>query len=247
MGQRIHRLVRELSGRRDPYRETKKRFTQLALEKYPRLQALVEYSPLPLRTAVRLAIAGNDIGCGVNGELAEPQVDEAIQQALDSPLRGNEQNLSTAISSSTGILYLADNAGEIVFDRLLIQQMPLDRVTVVVRGAPVLNDATLVDARAAGLTELVEVIDNGSDAPGTILDDCSARFRQRFHAADLIIAKGQGNYESLREVEKDIFFLLTVKCPVIVRDLGCPVGSRVLRRSTRPIARNAGEAMMSNV
>ena len=113
---------------------------------------------------------------------------------------------------------------EIVFDRLLIEQLPREKVTLVVRGAPVSNDATMIDAEDTGLTKLLEVIDNGSDAPGTILDDCSHAFRERFDSADLIIAKGQGNYESLSEVEKDIYFLLKAKCPVIARDLGCEVG-----------------------
>ena len=247
MGQQIHRLIRELSGQRDPYRETKDRFNRLALDMYPLLEALVERSPIPLKTAVRLAIAGNVIDSGVNSDLDEAQVDEAIQHALASPLSGDVQELSVAVSTATEILYLADNAGEIVFDRLLIEQMPLDKVTVVVKGTPVLNDATVVDARAAGITELVEVIDNGSDAPGTILDDCSQAFRRRFHKADLIIAKGQGNYETLSEVEKDVFFVLMAKCPVIARDLGCPVGSLVLRRSAYATAMRRSQDMFCGI
>ena len=94
-----------------------------------------------------------------------------------------------------------------------------------------MNDATMTDAIVVGMTGLVDVIDNGSDAPGTILDDCSAAFLTRFDQADLIIAKGQGNYESLSDVDKDIYFLLTAKCPVIARDLRCQVGSLVLRRA----------------
>jgi uncharacterized protein with ATP-grasp and redox domains len=109
-----------------------------------------------------------------------------------------------SISKADRILYLADNAGEIVFDRLLIEQLPAEKVTVGVRGQPILNDATMSDAEATGLTQLVAVIDNGSDAPGTVLDDCSRAFIQHFRKADLVIAKGQGNYETLSELEKDI-------------------------------------------
>jgi uncharacterized protein with ATP-grasp and redox domains len=108
--------------------------------------------------------------------------------------------------------------------------MPLEKVTVVVKGLPVLNDATIHDAETAGLTSLVEVIDNGSDAPGTILAECSESFHERFEQADLLIAKGQGNYESLSDVEKDIFFILKAKCPVIAEHLGCKVGTMILRR-----------------
>jgi uncharacterized protein with ATP-grasp and redox domains len=131
---------------------------------------------------------------------------------------------------------LADNAGEIVVDRLLIERLPAKHVTVAVRGSPVINDATLADAGYAGIPEVAEVIDNGSDAPGTILDDCSDLFRHRFDEADLIIAKGQGNYETLSEVDKDIYFLLKAKCPVIARDIGCPEGAMVLERSCALLA-----------
>ena len=95
------------------------------------------------------------------------------------------------------------------------------------------NDATMADVRTAGLDTLVAVIDNGSDAPGTVLDDCGEAFRNRFDEADLVIAKGQGNYETLSDVDKDIFFILKAKCPVIARDLGCELGSLVLQRSRR--------------
>jgi hypothetical protein len=107
--------------------------------------------------------------------------------------------------------------------------MPLETITVAVKGRPVLNDATMEDAEAAGLPDLVTVTHNGSDAPGTILDDCSDAFQQRFRRADLVIAKGQGNYETLSDTDQTVFFVLKAKCPVIARDLGCEIGSLVLR------------------
>ena len=113
--------------------------------------------------------------------------------------------------------------------RLLEMLTSHGRFTVVVRGAPVLNDATLADARRAELDDFCEVISNGSDAPGTLVTDCSEEFRGRFEEADLIIAKGQGNYESLAGADKNIFFLFTIKCPVVSRALGAPVGSLMLR------------------
>jgi uncharacterized protein with ATP-grasp and redox domains len=167
----------------------------------------------------------------VRGDLEERQVVEAIDASFQEPLGGDVEAFARAAGEAQTILYIADNAGEIVFDRLLIEQLGPEKVTVAVRGSPVINDATLRDAEAAGLSGLVEVIENGSDAPGTILADCSDSFRKRFESADLVIAKGQGNYESLSEVEACIFFLLKAKCPVIARDLGSPVGSFVLRGS----------------
>ena len=231
MGQHIHQLIRRLTRQRDPYGEIKQRHNRLALELYPKLRALVRGSGSPLETALRLAIAGNVIDLGVNARLDESSVSEAIEGALSAPLNADVHAFAEAVSGARMILYLADNAGEIAFDRLLIEQMPVEKVTLAVRGAPVINDATMVDAQVAGIPGLVEVIDNGSDAPGTILEDCSPEFRRRFDRADLIVAKGQGNYETLGDVPKDIFFVLKAKCPVIARHLGCHVGSLVLQRS----------------
>jgi uncharacterized protein with ATP-grasp and redox domains len=231
MGQYIHRKIREFTGVADPYRKVKDHFNHLIKELYPQLKARVKVSAKPLEMAVRLAIAGNIIDCGVNGNLKDIAIAQSIDHALIEPLEGPLPEFSAAIGQAERILYLADNAGEIFFDRLLIEQMALDKVTVVVKASPIINDATLSDAQAAGLTDIVEIIDNGSDAPGTILDDCSQAFRSRFEQADLIVAKGQGNYETLSDVEKDIFFVLKAKCPVIAKHLGCEVGSLVLRRS----------------
>lgn len=231
MGYIIHRLVRERVGEGDPYREMKDESNRYALTLYPELKARVEESDNPLETAVRLAIAGNIIDVAVKNDLGTTNVDDAIERALTSPFAADLDAFAKAVAEAENILYLADNAGEIVLDRLLLERLPLDRVTVAVRGAPVINDATLIDAQAAGITDIVEVIDSGADVPGTILELSSALFRQRFDAADLVIAKGQGNYETLSEAPKDIFFILLAKCPVIAQDIGCNVGELVLRRS----------------
>jgi len=232
MAQWIHRRIRKHVGQSDPYRQIKDRFNRMALNLYPTLREWVGKASIPMETAVRLAIAGNVIDFGVNSQLSEAQVRESVTHALSASLDADVEEFSRAVSDAGRILYLADNAGEIVFDRVLIEQISPEKVTVGVRGFPVINDATMSDAEDAGMTELVEVIDNGSDAPGTILGDCSEAFLERFHNADLVIAKGQGNYETLSEVDKDIYFLLKAKCPVIAADIGCQVGSLVMRRST---------------
>ena len=232
IGQQIHRLIRKLVGQNDPYHQIKERFNKLALKFYPELKERVRISEDPFATAVRLAIAGNIIDFGVNSSLEESCVKETISDSLSGYLDPKQiQAFKDAVTSAEKILYLADNAGEIVFDRLLIEQLPAEKVTVVVKGRPIINDATMEDAEFAGLTEIVEVIDNGSDAPGTILKTCSQTFRNRFENADLIIAKGQGNYETLSDADKNIFFILKAKCPVIARDLGCEVGEMILRKS----------------
>jgi len=230
MAQRIHRLVRQLAGDVDPYRDVKDRCNLMALGLYPRVEEMVRGSSEPLEMALRIAIAGNTIDFGPHQHVDEKHVDEAIAHALKSPLNGDLAGFIDAILRARSILYLTDNAGEIVFDRLLIEQLGPERVTVGVRGMPILNDATMADAEVAGLTGLVEVIDNGSDAPGTLLDDCSEEFRRRFDEADMVIAKGQGNYESLNDAGREVFLVLKAKCPVIAAQLGYPVSSLVVKR-----------------
>jgi uncharacterized protein with ATP-grasp and redox domains len=232
MGQKIHRLIRELVGTEDPYRGIKGKFNEVALKLYPRLRQTIINSDDPVATAVRLAIAGNIIDFGVNGTLQEADLEETISQCLSGKFEDMQLKLFRSdVNGARNILYLADNAGEIVFDRLLIEQLPIEKVTVVVKGSPVINDATMEDAMLAGLPKIVEVIDNGSDVPGTILESCSRQFQRRFGNADLIIAKGQGNYETLSGVDKNIFFILKAKCPVIARDIGCEVGKMIFQKT----------------
>lgn len=228
VAQVVHRRLRRLTGHRDPYRQAKDRFNRLALDLLPGLLARTAAAEDPFKLALRLAIAGNVIDLGVNGQLNETEVLHAVEYALAEPFIGDVDAFRRAVSEAATILYLADNAGEIIFDRLLIEQLPTERVTLVVRGGPVINDATLRDAREANLHEIVEVIDNGSDAPGTIIENCSQTFREQFERADLIIAKGQGNFETLAETQANIFFLLKVKCPVIAANVGREVGTHVL-------------------
>ena len=230
-GRELHRRIRGLSGRGDPYREAKERQNLFALALMPGLREEISAAPDPLILAARLAAAGNVIDLGAPGAISETSVRESIAQAMTRPLVGEENGFREEILSAENILYLADNAGEIVMDRLFIERLGPSRVTVAVRGGPILNDATRADARATGLDEIVEIIDNGSDAPGTLLEDCSPEFLRRFEAADLVLAKGQGNFETLAGHPKNIFFLFKVKCPVIAAEAGAPVGAHVLIRS----------------
>ncbi|MBN1146598.1 MAG: DUF89 family protein [Anaerolineales bacterium] len=231
MAQRIHRHIRQLSGVDDPYLAAKMRLNEIAVKLLPALRAEVQAAPSPLIAAARVAIAGNMIDMGVNGNMTEAQVRQAMQQALSGPFFGEQESFRQAVAKASSILYLADNAGEIAFDRLLIEQISPERVTLAVRGAPTINDATRADARAVGLDQIVEVIDNGSDAPGTLLDDCSQEFRRRFAAADLVLAKGQGNYESLSQQPGNLFFLFKAKCPLVAEQIQQPLGTQVLLQS----------------
>ncbi len=249
MGQIIHRRLRELTGVADPYRAVKDHFNRMALGLLAHLRRLVGGSSDPLESAVRLAIAGNVVDLGVNGRLTDADVRGSLESAFNEPLTGDVDELRAALAGAGDILYLADNAGEIVLDRLLIEQLPAGRVTVAVRGGPILNDATREDAEAAGLTGMLEVIDSGSDAPGTILSDCSESFRARFAAADLIVAKGQGNFETLSDVPRPLWFLFKAKCPIIADYAGRKLGAHVLMRSRAALAvgdRRGGASWIPN-
>lgn len=229
MGQTIHRLIREVSGEEDPYYEIKKNCNHLALKLYPELKEYVDNSTDRFETAVRLAIAGNVIDFGVTGKLDEESIHDSIRKSLVQPLdKGAVNKLRVSIEAAKSIVYLGDNAGEIVFDRILIEEMPLEKVTFVVRGSPIINDATREDAEVTGLSSLLTVIDNGSDIPGTVLQECSQEFRSCFGQSDLIIAKGQGNYETLSEENKNISYLFKAKCSVIAIDSGRDIGDIVI-------------------
>jgi uncharacterized protein with ATP-grasp and redox domains len=228
MGQRIHRLIRELTGTTDPYRAVKHRTTELALACLAEARRRVRSARDPLDAAVRMAIAGNIIDFGVGGELLDDTIHRTLDRATTTPLFGDPDAFAEEVRRARSVLFLADNAGEIVFDRVLIEELGAHRVTVAVRGRPVLNDALRSDVEAAGLTG-VQILDNGSDAPGTILEDCTDTFRTRFLEADLVIAKGQGNYETLSEAPRPVWFALMAKCAVIARHIGCERGAFVLR------------------
>ncbi len=229
----IQYAIREVTGVADPFQRAKAQLNEIALALLPKLKAQVRASSNPLYMAVRLAIAGNAMDMGAVGKMSRDDIKSAVDKTLQDPFWGEYNAFEQALSQATSVLYLADNSGEIAFDRILIEELLPKQVTLVVRGGPTLNDATLHDAQAVGLDRLVEVIDNGFDAPGTILDHCSPAFVKRFWDADLVIAKGQGNYETLNTVPADIFFLLKAKCEP-VRDLvNQPIGTQVLIRAEK--------------
>jgi uncharacterized protein with ATP-grasp and redox domains len=228
---RVHRTVRRVSGCDDPYSRVKQENDEAAMGLYPRAQELVAASDDPLQTAAKLAVVGNIIDSGV-----------ALRFDLEAEIeRANERRFATGdfdrfrkeMAKASTVLYLADNAGEIVFDRLLIEQMNDHRVFVAVRAEPMLNDALMADAEFAGVDRAAAVLTPGLGWPGPGLGNCSADFLEAFTRADVIIAKGQGNYEWLSETKANIFFLLMAKCPVVARDLGVEVGELVVKSGLR--------------
>jgi uncharacterized protein with ATP-grasp and redox domains len=224
---RVHQIVRREVGDGNPYRSAKERSTREALTLYPQLKTLVAEADDRLEVAVRLSIAGNIIDFG---PVQEYDLWATVERVLAQPFAIDDgKAFRKALGGVDQVLYLGDNAGETVFDRVLIEA--LDKpVVYTVKGGPVLNDATLEDAQAAGLDRVARVVDNGSDVVGTILNRCSESFRRVYDEAELVIAKGQANYETLSAEGPKVFFMLQAKCPIIARDVGVPVGSIVLKQ-----------------
>lgn len=219
----LYGLLARLTGIRDPFAALKAASNRAALALLPRLREIVAGADDPLQTAARLAIAGNVIDYGAQQEF---DVERAIANCLTrTPAIDHFAWFREKLSRAERILYLADNCGELVFDRLFIEQLGKP-VTLVVKAGPIINDALFIDAEECGLTGLCRVVDNTTCCPGTPLNGCSPEFQKLFRAADLIISKGQGNFETLSETAAPLLFLLLVKCLV--------VASHAAERATLP-------------
>ena len=243
MARVVHGIVRRETGREDPYREQKQRDNRCALDWYAALAKTALDGHPPVETALRLAIAGNMIDYGAN---ASVDVASDLDRILAAPLAvSDEADLLRALGGARTLAYLADNAGEIVFDRLLLEAVHREygakACLFVTRREAFLNDALFADVEAAGLTRLpgLEAASLPPLPPTALVEPADIALWQRIRAADVIISKGQGNYERFSGEDR-IYFLLVVKCPVIARDLagqtGVPVGmgSPVLWRSRAP-------------
>jgi uncharacterized protein with ATP-grasp and redox domains len=226
----IHRILRDETGL-DPYRRVKDDYNRIALGMLPSLRRRAESLDDRLECGVRASIAGNVIDFGIYENI---DLDRALEESFCLPLTGGVYpEFTREVKNCHTILYLCDNAGEIVFDRFLIEILRDmgKKVTAAVKGSPVINDATLDDARAAGLHACATVIDNGNDGIGTLLEACSPQFLEHYRSADLIISKGQANYETLvQEQNERIFFLFKVKCTVVAEFMGRSNGDIVLSR-----------------
>jgi len=222
----VYSAVREITGVLDPFKALKDESIENALSLYRGLASSVAASEDPLRTAVKIAIVGNVIDFGANANFdIEGEIEKLFEKELSID---HFESFRKSLAQAEKILYLADNAGETVFDKILIETMQKD-VVYAVRDIPIINDATVLDAENSGVGEVARVLSSGCDAPGTILNRCSRDFLHEYTAADLIISKGQGNLESLTGQKGPLFFLLKVKCPVIAGHLGSLEGEMILK------------------
>jgi len=229
-------LLKKVSHQKDPYKGIKQKSNRIALGLLGRLKNKVDRAKDRFLTALELAIAGNIIDFGVKNNL---NIKTELKNILAEENRAihkksifHYSEFKRTLKGAKNILYLADNAGEVVFDRVLIEEIkkvyPDKNIYYAVKAEPIINDALLEDAKVCGIDKLVRVIPNGTDAPGTILSLCSNEFKRIYNSVDMIISKGQGNFESLSQKKRPIFFLFMVKCPVVAKETGCKMGSIVL-------------------
>lgn len=227
IAEKLYPLLCEAVGDPDPYRETKRKYDELAMGLSPQLLSRAKTSPNPLRTLIKIALAGNVIDFGVSDSF---DLDGTLERMLSSEPDVDEiDRFEDRLGNARRILYLADNAGELAFDRLLIEHgLGPSRVTLAVRGGPIINDVTRQSADRVGLTELVPVIDSGLAVPGIALARSSETFQRAFEEADLILSKGQGNFETLDERrDPRVFYVFMIKCQTASKLTGYPVKSSV--------------------
>ena len=243
LGKHIYQIVSESLGGVDPYKELKYNMNSFILENYNELKRFVYFSDDPVYLAAKLSIVGNQFH--FQKGTAPAQLQEMLSEV--NKIRFAVDDYSQFLDDllkSRHILFLADNAGEIVFDKLFIEVLKRfypergHKFTVVVRGAPIINDATRADAEMVDLDEVAMVIDNGDNAPATVLHHVSQEMREYYDKADLIISKGQGNFETLEQEVKNIYFMFRIKCPVISKELNAPEGALILKRSDKNLPVN---------
>jgi len=229
----VHEIIRNITKSKDPYKKIKYDSNKMAKKRYPHLKKIVEEADDPLLMAVKFAIVGNVIDFGTTNRF---NVDDIIANTLKKSFDDRAYSkFKKSLFNANTILYLADNCGEIFFDKLLIENLLKENkeLIYVVRANPIINDATVQDAKFAGIDKIAKVIEGDAgqkkSAPGIVLNFASKKFSEYFQYADMVISKGQGNYEGLSDVKRDVFFMLIVKCPLVARDIDSEVGKLILK------------------
>lgn len=231
LSHKAQRIVREVTGISDPYKELKEECNREVMEMYSELKSIVSESEDRILTATKLSIAGNIIDFGPGHDF---EVENVVEEVLDMDFSVDHfEEFKEELKESERVFYLADNAGEIVFDRVFLELEELEdkEVTFFVKGYPVLNDAMAEDAKFVGIDNIVEVEEVGGEGSEG-LDLVPQNFVNRLENADLVISKGQGNYEAFSELKSkgiNIFFLFMVKCPLVAKDVGAKEGSIILK------------------
>jgi len=226
LGRMIHKLIRETLGNPDPYLQIKEKYNRLLLDLYASFEEMVKMAEDPIDTAIRLAIAGNVVDFGAHYQM---DVMDTIKRVMKAELAIDDSTkFRKALRKAKKLVYIGDNCGEIVLDKLLLESINLPEMYYVVRDGPIINDATILDASTVGIDKVAKVITTGDDSPGAVWESVSEEFKDHFGNADVVISKGQGNLEGLMNVSHDnIYFLLTIKCELIGELIGARKGDFV--------------------
>ena len=228
LGRAMHRMIRDVLKNPDPYKEIKEKFNTMMLGLYGDFQKMVRHADDPFDTAMRLAIAGNVIDFGPQRQL---DVMDTMQRVVHADLAIDDSpQLRRDLQRASTVLYVGDNCGEIVTDKLFIEVMNHPSVYFAVRGGPAINDATVEDAQTVGMDHVATIVTTGDDAPGAVWETASDDFKKLFLTADVVIAKGQGNLEGLIDVQHTIYFLLVTKCDLIANRVGATTGDFIVKK-----------------
>lgn len=230
----LYHATARMCGTNDPYLAKKVHYTREALKYLAEFESRMSKAQDPFDLAARISIAGNVIDFGTGQEKKDLEVANLMDGLLEKTLHIDDmQTLRRIASGAEKILFIGDNAGETVFDRPLLSILSRSgKVYYGVRAGPIINDVTKTDALLAGIGLHAQIVSSGSAVPGILLQECSSEFQDLYREADLIIAKGQGNFETLTEQPKDgrLFMLFIIKCPVAARQVEGEVGDMVVMR-----------------
>jgi hypothetical protein len=226
LAKNIYGIVSKHTGIDDPYYSIKKYYNKELMAIQGDLEKVIANSQAQFSTAVKLAITGNIIDFGIGYDIDKDLVLKSVKEIEEKSLARDEmKELYVSLSGAKTLLYLGDNCGEIIFDKLFIKYIkkifPKLKIYFGVRGGAIINDVTLEDAKDTGMDEFAEILHNGDRAPGTIIDNVSDEFKEIFYKADVVISKGQGNYETLNDINRsNVYFLFMAKCEVVAEKLG---------------------------
>ncbi|NLY74993.1 MAG: DUF89 family protein [Firmicutes bacterium] len=222
VGRVLHFLVKKHTGIKDPYQKLKQKHLKMALQYYPVLKRFLFDKEDRLYWVLKIAVVGNVFDAAINSEIKDG--DDLMKELAVEFKKCELERFRKQLKNARTMLIIGDNAGETVFDRVLIEELLNLEIVYAVRSGPVINDATIEDAEQAGLGRQVKLISTGCDAPGVIRAECNPEFLKVLDEADIVISKGQGNFETLSEEKREIFFLLKAKCPVIAGRIDIDAG-----------------------
>ena len=224
-----NRVMRESLGVADLHQAEKQAGHDQAIKIIDKLRELATQGRDSLEQWLKISAAGNVIDIIHSGEY---DLWEEVQTTVSQELHTDDLEVfRQSLNTAPHLLYLADNVGETIFDRVMIENLDLP-VIYAVKSGPVLNDATYADAVRAGIDKVAEIVETGSWSPGTILTQSTKSFRDLFRNSPLVLSKGQANYETVDGEGDKVFFLLRSKCPVLSERLDVPIGKLVLKRGS---------------